>query len=212
MHYPFVNIHTHGDDRCEVSIFSHSIGEGYPTPLTPYSAGIHPWAVNRVDIEASISILQRADIVAVGEIGLDFAVKDADRQTQTMVFERQLAIAEQRQLPVIVHCVRAVTQTLEILGRYTLPSVIFHSFIGSGEQVKDIVNAGYYISLSDRSLNSLKTVAAIPVIPLEKLFLETDASTVSIEGVYVRMAEISAIPLDILREQLYKNYKTILLR
>ncbi len=123
-----------------------------------------------------------------------------------MLFAAQLRIAEERILPVILHCVRAFEPTVEILSAYTLPAVIFHGFIGSPEQAARAIRAGYYLSFGKRSLASPKTVEALRRTPLERLFLETDDAPVPIAEIYARTAEILAITVPQLKEIINKNY------
>lgn len=209
MTYPYINIHTHKQRAGEMSIFSYSLGEGFPTPPSPYSAGIHPWSVSKVALDEVLQQLHAANVVAIGEIGLDFSVDNFDRELQISVFKAQLEIAVERVLPVIIHCVRATELMLQILKNYKLKNVIFHSFIGSREQAKEIVKLDYYISLSGNSLQSRKTIESLAVIPVDKLFLETDATQITIEEIYALAAVKMNVTVEFLKEKLYSNYKTI---
>lgn len=212
MSHPFVNIHTHNNRRNdEISVFSLSLGESesHVVPSAPYSAGVHPWAVGKVNLAEALGCLEHLDIVAIGEIGLDFSVKEADRDLQIAVFKAQLDIAAQRELPVVIHCVRALDQILAILRNYRLKAVIFHSFIGSSQQAKAVIDQNYYISLSGRSFDSPKTVAAIKHAPLDRLFLETDAAHVDIKHIYDIAAVEMGADAELLEKTIYNNYKTI---
>ena len=85
----FVNIHTH-----------RPTGRG----IELRTAGIHPWNADKEDVSTIVPLL--GDVQAVGETGLDF-VHGADRETQLAAFRAQLALARERRLPVVLHCVRA---------------------------------------------------------------------------------------------------------
>lgn len=197
MDHPYVNIHTHrptggGIEHIDV-------------------VGIHPWQlsdIGEVGLEAALREVETAPASAIGEIGLDYAVP-GDHGEQKMIFAACLRIAEARRLPVILHCVRAFEPAMEILAGFRLPTVIFHGFTGSREQAARAVRSGYYLSFGERPLNSPKTVEALRSIPLDKLFLETDDAPVPITEIYTRTAEILAIPLPQLKEQLYNNYRMI---
>lgn len=202
----FVNFHTHLNVENTISVFSYSLGEGYPVPPSPSSAAIHPWAVDNVDITDALSQLLTANIVAVGETGLDYACTSS-RAKQKEVFELQIEIAHRRHLPVIIHCVKAQEEVEKILAKYDLSNIAFHGYIGSKNQVYSLLKQGYYISFGEVSLQSAKTVEALHNMPLDKLFLETDASHISIQEIYVRAAEILKIDVEQLKNQIYNNYK-----
>ncbi len=198
MDYPYVNIHTH-----------RPTGEGIELVDV---VGIHPWQLgDGFDPETTLREVETAPVSAIGEIGLDYAVP-GDHGEQKMIFAACLRIAEARGLPVILHCVRAFEPAMEILAGFRLPAVIFHGFTGSREQATRAVRSGYYLSLGERSLSSLKTVEALKTIPLDKLFLETDDAPVTIAGIYARTAEILAIPLPQLKEQLHNNYQLSIIK
>lgn len=205
----FVNLHTHiQHDDC-VEVVSYEIGSGKPFPAASYvSAGIHPWDVGNADIDKAVKFLKTVNISAIGEIGLDF-LRDTDRGKQSDVFKAQLEVAEVRNLPVIVHCVRAYSEAIKTLSEYRLKAVIFHGYTGSPEQTSIVINKGYYVSLGTRSLQSSKTIESIRQIPLDRLFTETDISTTSIETIYSDISAIKNIDVEELKNAVYNNFKKI---
>ena len=209
---PYIDIHTHRPHRTERYLLSYSIGiDPQPEQGSKFSVGIHPWAVEEVDVEAALRYIESAPAVAIGEIGLDF-FRDIDKELQTELFIKQLDIAERRNLPVILHCVRAYNEVLNIIRGRNLPAVVFHSYIGSIEQTKTVIERGYYVSLSDMSLGSSRTVDALSVVPLSRLFAETDmgeGEPKSIVSVYEQVAEIKGVSVEELREQIWINYKRV---
>ncbi len=238
MDTPYINIHTHrrtGEGIEVVSVIAGSslresagaaLAAGIESaaslsgtasvqsalPAPPFSVGIHPWQISGegFDLAAALREVETAPANFIGEIGLDFAPSvTGDHGQQKMIFAAQLRIAEQRSLPVILHCVRAFEPVIEILAGFTLPAVIFHGFVGSPEQAARAVRSGYYLSLGERSLNSSKTVEAMSRIPLENLFLETDDSPVPIAEIYSRAAQVLGIPLRQLKDELNNNYSRI---
>jgi TatD DNase family protein len=199
-----------GDARAAALAGTASVTGELPAP--PFSVGVHPWqsGADGFDLAAALLEVETAPAAAIGEIGLDFAPSVAgDHGGQKMVFAAQLRIAEERRLPVILHCVRAFEPVMEILSAHTLPGVIFHGFVGSPEQAARAVRAGYWLSFGERSLNSPKTVEAMRAVPLEKIFLETDDSPTPIAEIYSRAADIVAVPVAKLKKQLYDNYSRI---
>jgi TatD DNase family protein len=202
-------------------------------PGAPFSIGVHPWAVGGNDhgggnghggfsygvaesdggwLASALRDVETAPASAIGEIGLDFApAVRGDHGEQKMVFAAQLRIAEERGLPVILHCVRAFEPVMEILSGFRLRAVIFHGFIGSAEQAGRATRTGYYLSFDARSLASPKTVDAMRATPLDKLFLETDDAEISIAEIYARAAGILAVGESDLAQQLNTNYSRIMI-
>ena len=187
-----VNIHTH---------------RPRPDEATITTAGIHPYkAEESFSAEELATMVHGAD--AVGEIGLDYACA-VGRDEQQRLFEAQLCIAEQAHLPVVLHCVRAFEPVMRTIARYRLRAVIFHGFIGSVEQMRRAVSAGYYLSFGKRTFASPKTIEALRQIPLERLFTETDESLVPIEDINRRVAAILGIETVRLESIIRRNYETI---
>ncbi len=214
---PYVNIHTHRRTGEGIEVVSVMAGrDAVPDP--PFSIGIHPWQLGggngRGDfiskqLEEAFCEIMTAPAAAIGEIGLDHAIP-ADHAEQKTIFAAQLRVAQERGLPVVLHCVRAFEPTMDILAAYTLPAVIFHGFIGSPEQAARAVRGGCYLSMGERSLASPKTVEALRSTPLERLLLETDDAPVPIAEIYARTAEILGIAQEQLKAQIYVNYTRII--
>lgn len=168
------------------------------------AAGIHPWDAEKAALDESI--FEGAQ--AVGEIGLDYAC-NIDRAKQEELFRAQLAIAEKKGLPVVLHCVRAFAPTLAILSEYKLKGVIFHGFIGSKEQATEAVKRGYFLSFGEGTKRSPKTVEALRHTPLGNLFLETDISPTPIEDIYRIVSELRGEELEVIINSIAKNYKRL---
>jgi len=146
--------------------------------------GLHPyWSKqhSEQDIEALTRYIADHRPVAIGECGLDFRsqmiTEPADKNTQCFFFEAQLGIAVQQDLPVVIHSVRATETVIQVIKKFNKLRGMIHSFSGSLEQANQLIELGFYISLSggityDRA-NKLRKVAA--QIPLTSLLLETDA-------------------------------------
>ena len=186
-----VNIHTH-----------------HPTGLAiePTAVGIHPWNAAMQSISEIELLISEAD--AVGEIGLDAAC-DVDIKIQTVLFRRQLSLAEKSDKPVILHCVRTFEQVMKILEEYHLRAVIFHGFIGSPKQAQRAVAQGYYLSFGERTFRSPKTIEAMRSTPLSSLFVETDESPTPIEDIYEKIAILRGISVAELVTATEDNFKRI---
>ena len=185
----YIDIHTHRPTALHIE---------------PQAVGIHPWMAEKEAFDEAIF----DNAVAIGEIGLDFAC-DVNRDTQERVFRTQLAQAEKINLPVILHCVRAFEPIMKILAEYSLRAVIFHGFIGSVQQAKRAIDAGYYLSFGPNTFRSPKTIAALQSTPDDRLFAETDDSGEAIENVYSRIAQTRGISVEELRVTIENNYNKI---
>ncbi len=216
MRIPCVDIHTHRRTGEGVEIVSIMTGtELLPEP--PFSIGIHPWQVRSLESDSACTLadfkpalleVEASAASAIGEIGLDFAQPD-NHALQEQVFACQLHIAESLCKPVILHCVKAFEPLVNTLAKYPLSAAIFHGFIGSKQQAARATEAGYYLSFGERSLDSPKTVEALKCTPLKYLFLETDESALPISHIYSRVAALLALPVHVLKEQLFTNYQTV---
>lgn len=115
-------------------------------------------------------------IVAIGEIGLDYHYENYDKNRQLEVFERQIKLANELSLPVIVHLRDAIEDGINILKKLK-PKGVVHCFSGSAETAKEVLNIGMYIGFTGvlTFKNSKKANKALDVIPIERLLLETDA-------------------------------------
>ncbi len=205
----YINIHTHRRAGEGIELLSQMAGHSETLPDPPFSIGIHPWQLGEgFDPAAALREVETAPAAAIGEIGLDHAIP-SDHGEQKMIFAAQLRIAQERTLPVILHCVRAFEPTMEILSAHPLPAVIFHGFIGSPEQAARALRAGYHLSYGRRSLDSPKTVEAMRRTPLERLFLETDDALVPITEIYTRAAQLLDRPGEEIAIQIEENYATV---
>lgn len=205
-----IDIHTHQPQRDADYILAYSIGLDAAAPAAgqTFSAGIHPWSAGSVDLGDALEYLKTAPVVAIGEIGLDYA-RGADAEMQKKVFEAQLDIAQDRRLPVIIHCVRAYNDVLNALKGRNLKAVIFHGYTGSPQQTAVIIERGYYISLNETSLRSRKTVESLPETPLDRIFAETDDSGADITSVYAKLAVILRLTTHEIADTIRQNYKTV---
>lgn len=186
----YIDIHTH-NPREDV--------------LSPTMAGVHPWDAERGVISPDF---EACDII--GECGLDYACK-VDRELQKELFRWHLDAADRLHKPVVLHVVRAMDDALRILDSYkTIKGIVFHGFIGSKEQAAECLKRGCYLSFGERSLRSPKSIEALRITPLSQLFCETDDNTtVAIEEIYNRVAQIKQIGVEELKREIEKNYNEL---
>ena len=143
-----------------------------------FACGIHPEEVDNLP-ENYIDILRRMaqdkKCVAIGEIGLDYYWLQDNKDLQKKVFEEQILLAKELDLPIIVHDREAHEDTLNILKKYK-PKGVLHCFSGSVETAKEVLKLGMYIGLGGAVTfkNAKKPVEVAEMLPLDRLLLETE--------------------------------------
>lgn len=147
------------------------------------TAGIHPHEAARVE-ERHFDLLRAAarqpKVLAIGEIGLDYYYDHSPRHVQKQVFIRQLQLAQEVKLPVIIHCRDAWSDLREIIAtnrQSTGRGGILHCFSGSREDAFAFLDWGFLVSfagnLTFKKAEGLRAVAR--EVPLERLLAETDS-------------------------------------
>jgi TatD DNase family protein len=117
-------------------------------------------------------------LCAVGEFGLDYYVESLDRDHQQQLFEAQLCLAAEFELPVLLHVRRAHAATIATLKRYRLPrGGVIHAFAGSYEEAREYIRLGFRLGLGGAPTwpQALRLRKVIPRLPLEAIVLETDS-------------------------------------
>ena len=168
------------------------------------SVGSHPDSadeVNEAVIEEYRKLCKLSDKVkAIGEIGLDYHYEDIPRQIQQKAFRMQMALAQELELPVIVHERDAHADGMAIVTEFPTVTGVFHCYSGSLEMAKWLVDRGWYIGFTGvlTFKNARKAVETAASIPLERIVLETDCPFMAPEpfrgkrnhpGYLYRMAE-----------------------
>ncbi len=148
------------------------------------SAGIHPSDSHDVpdeNLTAALDTIRRqcahGKVVALGEIGLDYHWDVSQKERQKSIFDAQLSIAEELMLPVIIHDREAHGDTVDILWAHPNVCGVLHSFSGSAEMARQLVNRGWYISFSGpvtyKNAHGVREAAAY--VPIDRILIETDA-------------------------------------
>lgn len=154
-------------------------------PEVRFATGIHPHQAGEfsTDPEGSIAVVRRAlsdqDACAIGEIGLDYHYDFSPRPAQQEIFGRQVALARELRLPVIIHTREATPDTFDILGRGGHGELrgVFHCFTGDEAMARAALDIGFYISFSGivtfpRS-GAIRDAARL--VPAGRLLAETDS-------------------------------------
>lgn len=178
-----------------------------------FSAGIHPWDIDHIDLSKALSDLEtqlgKPRCVALGELGFDKNL-GTNLDLQKEVFRSQLALALKHQKKVlIVHCIKAFQEIIEEKKNAPKNVIwVLHGFNGSKELIQQLLSQGFYFSLGALLFKEeAKITQNIIKIPIDRLFLETDDSTFKIEEVYHRAAQLLNIKADFLEDRLEQNLK-----
>lgn len=193
------------------------------------SIGVHPHDAKTFDAEAEKRLIALAKsstkVIAWGEIGLDFYYDHSPRDVQAEVFRRQIQIAKDLNLPIIIHSRDADEETVEILSQEcsdeNFRGGIMHCFGGTAKMAEDLMKIGFLISFAGnvtfKKAENLREAARI--VPLERLLIETDCPFLTPvpfrgkrnEPMYVVetarfLAEFYGIELETLAKQTTRNF------
>lgn len=152
------------------------------------SVGVHPIDVDEMS-ESDIDVLrnmckENSKVVAIGEIGLDYHYNRQNNETQKYWFERQLQLAKENNLPVIIHSREASQECFDIIKKANLPqkkSGVIHCYSGSAEMALEYIEMGFYIGVGGVITfnNARKLIEVVETIPLNKILIETDSPYLS---------------------------------
>ncbi len=208
-----LDIHSHNiahNNVVTVRSFSGSF-ETIPNNII-FSAGLHPWFLQSDTALQQLSelenLLYNEKMIAIGECGLDKACT-TDFDLQKEIFKAQIKFAKSFQKPLIIHCVRAFDEVIQLLEHEecTQP-VIFHGFNKSIELAKILIAKNYFLSFG-KDLLKPRIAAVFQSIPADKFLLETDNADISIEEIYNTAAGLRNLTLSELEKQVFKNVKKI---
>ena len=186
------------DCGCDLksSLAAVSLSEAYDCIYA--AVGVHPLEAQEAsenDFSEIKKLYSLQKVVAVGEIGLDYHYDFSPRDRQLAVFERQLILANELNLPVIVHDREAHEDTLKLLKKYR-PKGVVHCFSGSAESAREITALGMYIGLGGAVTfkNAKKPLEVAAVVPNDRLLLETDCPYMSPVPFRGKRCDSSMIP------------------
>lgn len=144
------------------------------------AVGIHPEYADKLNDDVLREIKEMAQnkkVKAIGEIGLDYYWEEnPPREIQKEAFRKQMALAEELQLPVVIHDREAHEDTLMIIREFPQVRGVVHCFSGSVEFARQCLKEGYYIGITGvvTFKNAKKIVEVIKEVPMDKLLVETD--------------------------------------
>jgi TatD DNase family protein len=164
--------------------------------------GLHPWELANLgpcEIDDNLRFIEQniASAVAVGEIGLDYdkrVLKVASKELQQEVLGRLLNIARKYAKPAIIHSRYAWKDALNLVQDVGIDKAVFHWFTGFSSVLKDIIDAGYFVSATPAAEYHEEHRRAVKEAALQRLLLETDCPVT-----YGREARYESRPIDVLR-------------
>ena len=162
-----------------------AMAEKYPYVYA--AVGSHPDAADEVNAEVLEEYRKlcklHKKVKAIGEIGLDYHYEDIPRELQKHAFTSQMALAQELDLPVIIHEREAHEDGLEIVKQFPGVRGVFHCYSGSAEMAKELVRLGYYIGFTGvlTFKNARRAVETAQAVPLERIVIETDCPYMSPE-------------------------------
>lgn len=196
-------------------------------PFIYLSAGIHPHEVSDLcekDMEMLKEACSHPKVKAVGEIGLDYFYDNSPRDLQKKWFARQVELAREVKLPIVIHDRDAHADTMQILRDCNVRDIggEFHCYAGSVEMAREILDWGMYIAFGG-SLTFKKSVRPIEVakyVPLDRILIETDCpyltpephrgkrnSSLYIKHVAEKLAEIKGVSVEDIENITTQNAK-----
>jgi TatD DNase family protein len=195
------------------------------------TVGFHPHEADKMsdgDLKVLAELAQDDRVVAVGEIGLDFYRNLSARKSQEEAFRKQLDLAVELGLPVVVHCRQAHREVFKILSAWVKSTLsagrrrrgVMHCFSGDIELAQKYIDIGFYISLAGSVTypSAGELVQVTREISLDRLLLETDAPFLAPqayrgkrnEPAYValiaeKVAQVRGVPREVVAEAAAKN-------
>lgn len=189
------------------------------------AVGFHPGDIketNPKDIKLLEDFIKHPKIVAIGEIGLDFYWDVSYKEKQYVLFQEQIELAKDKNLPVIIHTRKSTKEAIEIITDKYDESLKgqFHCFSGSESELKEILKLeNFYISFCGNvTFKKYKDIEIIEKTPVEKILSETDSPYLSPEPyrgkrnepAYIKftmkkLAEMKNVEYDLFESTVYKN-------
>lgn len=218
-HFPYIDLHTHLSKKKDSIISVRNVFPGESISVFNgrnfYSVGLHPWNIkseeeNNNCLEMMMEALELDHVIFVGECGLDKII-EADFEEQKRIFRAQAIMAEEFKIPLIIHCVKAYNEVIE-LHKEMHPTVpwIFHGYSANRQISEQLVNNDMLFSFGKIVFNkNAKAIDSLSFLPIERIFFETDEYEGSVEEVYKRAAEIRELPIEELKKKVWENFNRI---
>lgn len=201
----FADLDRHGVELilnigCDLDSSLQSVELAHKYPFVYAAVGSHPDDAAQLD-DARLALYRQlcADerVKAIGEIGLDYHYEDPPRAVQLPAFRRQLELARELNLPVVVHEREAHADGMELIREFPELTGVFHCYSGSLEQAKELVRRGWYIGFTGvvTFKNARKALEVAQWLPLDRILIETDCPYMAPEPHRGRRNDSRLVPL-----------------
>jgi len=210
----YFNLHTHvytsQEDILElVNQYPQEFDAGLPN----YSIGIHPLFINQDRLESDFEILEQKvalpECLAIGECGLDKR-SETSFKIQLDVLEKQLLLAEKYQKPVVIHCVHAFQELVELKNKLKITTpILIHGFSKKEQLAKQLLDNGFYLSFGKNLLRNPELETVFTNTANHRFFLETDMIEEGIHEVYALAAKYKKITVTELQQIILNNFNTV---
>ncbi len=179
-----------------------------------FSCGMHPWYIpNDINVNQLerwlVEMISMPNLVAIGECGLD-KLRGPDLALQEDVFRLHVKISEEHGKPVIIHSVKSLNEIMQ-LRRTLQPNQpwILHGCNANAQAIEQCAKLDFYFSLNRNCLRKNDLKNWLSLIPINRLFLESDDSISSLKDLYLQVSDVLDIPESDLREVIAQNVKTV---
>jgi TatD DNase family protein len=181
-----------------------------------YSIGIHPWYISDERVNEDLNFiknkLQLKECIALGECGLDKRI-EKKIEVQIDVFESQLSLLNEVEKPVVLHCVAAFDEVISCKKNSLLQSpFIIHGFSKNIPLAKQLLNQDFYLSFGKYLLRNPEMESVFKYVSNDKIFLETDTISESLEEVYIFAAKCKNISVEEMKEIVWNNYQAVFIK
>lgn len=210
----YFNFHTHKfTNQPDVLELVNQYPQEFDTTIPFYSIGIHPWYIVEERLEADLEIieskLKESNCLAIGECGLDKRI-EIPFDLQQLVFEKQLVLAEKYQKPIVLHCVAAFQEVIEIKKKLNISvPMVIHGFSKNEQVAKQLIDNGFYISFGKYLLRNPELETVFQSIPNDQFLLETDTIEEGILEVYALAAKYKNIEVEELKGIIKNNFTRV---
>ena len=172
------------------------------------SLSLHPWFVTTNNLPAQLewieSHIHYPNVLAIGEAGLD-KVCSTPFHLQFEAFRRAIALSERYHLPLIIHSVKTYNEIIHLKKELSpLQPWIIHGFRGKKEVMQMLLHHGFYLSFGERY-----NIESARLMPLKRMFIETDESNIKTEELYARMAQVRGMDETDFSKAIHNNIKCI---
>ena len=206
----FFDVHTHKRSSSK-NVFS--IENKYPndTDFTkPFSIGIHPWFIKPENVTKELLIIEEKlkdeNCFALGECGLD-KITASDFELQKEVFKKQIQLSEKYKKPLIIHCVKAHQDIIEIKKKLKPKQIwILHGFNKNMQVAEGLLKNGIILSFGMAIINNKKLQEVVSKVAISSILLETDDVDIDIKEVYQKLSELKKITVEELQQKIKQNF------